>query len=74
LTLDDTGARVLSRRALAADHPDFLQPTTGVIVGDRIYVIANAQLQHFRALWAQHQGEPPRETLHDVVILRIPLQ
>jgi hypothetical protein len=73
-TLDETGMRVVSQRALVADHPDFLQPTTGVIVRDGIYVIANAQLQHFRALWAQHRGEPPREALHDIVILRIPLQ
>jgi len=72
-TLDATGTRVVSQRALATTNADFLQPTTGVIVGDDIYVIANAQLQHFRRLWAQHQGEPPRETLHNIVILRIPL-
>jgi sugar lactone lactonase YvrE len=71
--LDETGARIVSQRALATTHADFSQPTTGVIVGGDIYVIANAQLQHFRRLWTQHQGEPPRETLHDIVILRIPL-
>lgn len=70
-TLDAAGARVVSQRALATTHPDFLQPTTGVIVGDHIYVIANAQLQHFRRLWTQHRGEPPRETLHDIVVLLI---
>ena len=72
-TLDETGTRIVSQHALATTNADFLQPTTGVIVGDDIYVIANAQLQHFRQLWTQHQGEPPRETLQDIVILRIPL-
>lgn len=59
--------------AIGITHTDLLQPTTGVIVGRDIYVIANSQLQHFRVLWEQHQGEPPRALLHDIVVLRVPL-
>lgn len=56
---------------LEASHPVFRQPTTGVIVGDDFYFIANAQLQAFRAMHAT--GTIDRSALADVVILRRPL-
>ncbi len=37
---------------LEASHAAFRQPTTGVIVGEDFYYIANAQLQAFRAMHA----------------------
>lgn len=56
---------------LEASNPLFLQPTTGVIVGDDFYFIANAQLQAFRAMHAA--GTINRSALADVIILKRPL-
>jgi sugar lactone lactonase YvrE len=72
-TLDETGTRVTGVRTLLGAHPDILQPTTGVISGRDIYVIANSQLQHYRQLWVAGSGVVPREQLHDIVVLRVAL-
>jgi sugar lactone lactonase YvrE len=56
---------------LEASNPLFRQPTTGVIVGDDFYYIANAQLQAFRAMHAA--GAVRRAELADVVVLKRPL-
>ncbi|MDQ3069772.1 MAG: hypothetical protein M3R55_08600 [Acidobacteriota bacterium] len=56
---------------LEASNPAFRQPTTGVIVGDEFFYIANAQLQAFRAMHAA--GKVDRAALADVVILKRPL-
>lgn len=53
---------------LEASNPVFRQPTTGVIVGDDFYFIANAQLQAFRAMHAA--GTVDRKALADVVVLK----
>ncbi|MDQ3170108.1 MAG: SMP-30/gluconolactonase/LRE family protein [Acidobacteriota bacterium] len=53
---------------LEASNPVFRQPTTGVIVGDDFYYIANAQLQAFRAMYAG--GAIRRAELADVVVLK----
>ena len=53
---------------LEASNPVFRQPTTGVIVGDDFYFIANAQLQAFRAMHAA--GTIDKAALADVVILK----
>jgi len=44
------GTRRVRSEVIVPDHPEHLQPTTGVVVGDAFYYIANSQLQHFRAL------------------------
>lgn len=72
-TLDETGTRVTGVRTLLSEHPDILQPTTGVISGGDIYVIANSQLQHYRQLWTAGGGVVPREQLHDIAVLRVAL-
>lgn len=53
---------------LEASNPAFRQPTTGVIVGEDFYYIANAQLQAFRAMHAA--GAIRRAELADVVVLK----
>lgn len=53
---------------LEGSNPVFRQPTTGVIVGEDFYYIANAQLQVFRALRAA--GAVRRAELADVVVLK----
>ena len=61
-------------KTLVADHARFLQPTTGVVVGDEFYFIANSQLQHFRKLFAEHKGNYPTDQLVDPVIMKLRLK
>jgi sugar lactone lactonase YvrE len=51
-----TGAEVLVRR-----HESFEEPTTGVVVGDRFYFIANSQIERFTNM------EDPDSTMLDPV-------
>ncbi len=44
LTCDESFARVTEVRALVSNHPAFDLPTTGVIVGNDFYFIANSQI------------------------------
>ncbi len=44
LFLDEEGGRVTSRKVLAVNHSKFHIPTTGVVVRDKYYCIANSQL------------------------------
>jgi DNA-binding beta-propeller fold protein YncE len=67
--LDRAQSRVERVEVVEGNHPAFLQPSTGVIVGDAIYYVANSQLQHFRKLWSEG-GAVPHDKLRDVVILR----
>ena len=41
--LDESNTRVIATEILEADHPLFDVPTTGVIVGDAFYYVANGQ-------------------------------
>jgi DNA-binding beta-propeller fold protein YncE len=66
------GTRLVRSDAIVPDHPEHLQPTTGVVVGDAFYYIANSQLQHFRAL-VRPDGTFPLEPLRHPVILRVGL-
>lgn len=71
--LDASGTNIVERIPLAGAHSAFLQPSTGVIAGDFIYVIANSQLQHFRKLFLEYGENYPLDQLKDVVILRVAL-
>jgi DNA-binding beta-propeller fold protein YncE len=66
------GTRVVRSDVIVPDHPEHLQPTTGVVVGNAFYYIANSQLQHFRAL-VRPDGTFPLEPLRPPVILRVDL-
>jgi sugar lactone lactonase YvrE len=59
-TLSQALDAVTGVRILESDHPLFEGPTTGAVVGDALFVIANSQL------WAPRE---PAET----IILRVPL-
>ena len=71
ITLNETGDKVLSADVLVANHPDFLEPTLGVITGDTFHFIANSGWPHF--------GKPPedpealRKELPPTVVLEIDL-
>ncbi len=54
---------------LDEDHPLYSTPTTGALVGDWFYYVANSQ---FRKI--DEQGKmPPLEELSDITILKVPL-
>lgn len=61
---------VLDETVLQADHPSFNQPTTGVIVDDRFYYIANSQIQAFQRLYIEYGEAYPLKALQDIVILK----
>jgi sugar lactone lactonase YvrE len=64
--------RIEGFRIIEAEHPAFAQPTTGVIVGNQIYYIANSQLQLFRRLFAA-KDEAGLAALSEVVVLKAEL-
>ncbi len=67
-TIDVANRRIIAAEVLEANHPMFMNPTTGVIVGPDLYYIANSQFTSFR------RGElfpPPR--LFETIVLRLPL-
>lgn len=61
---------ITNSRILEANHPLFtMNPTTGTIVGNTFYYIANSQFGSFDA---QHRIWPV-EQMYEVVILKVPL-
>lgn len=67
--VDLDGGRLLSAQVLEANHPMFMNPTTGVVVGDELYFIANSQFSSF-----MKDGKLfPESRLFETVILRLPL-
>jgi sugar lactone lactonase YvrE len=67
-TIDVAAKTIVAAEVLEANHPMFMNPTTGVIVGNDLYFIANAQFASFRrgALF-------PSSRLFETVVLRLPL-
>lgn len=70
--LSPAGDRIVRSEVVAADHPEHLQPTTGVVVGDELHYIANSQLQLFRSIF-RADGTFPLLPLRPVVVLRVGL-
>jgi hypothetical protein len=69
LRLTPDGLNVRQLEVLDANLPDHDVPTTGVVVGDGFYYIANSQLRRFTA-----PGVPaPLDTLQKPVIRRVNL-
>jgi len=67
--LDGSGLQVSGFETIESSHPMFRVPTTGVVVGDTLFYIANAQFESF-----DEQGNLwPLDRLYEVVVLRVPL-
>ena len=67
--LNTTYDTVTKTTILESDHPSHNIPTTGVVVGDNFYYIANSQLQSFTP-----DGKIfPMDKLEPVYILKLPL-
>jgi hypothetical protein len=63
--LDHQFESVVRATVLASDHPSFHVPTTGVVVGDDFYFIANSQVDEIHGGKVRHP-----ERLKDVVVLK----
>jgi hypothetical protein len=61
--------KIESAKVLLADHPQFKIPTTGVIVEDTFYFIANSQLSNLDGAKIKNEA-----TLEKVLIMKIPLK
>lgn len=66
--LDSSLLKVQERNMLAKDDPLFSQPSTGVIVGNKLYYVAASNLQLFRRLYEQTNG---RVNVSDLAPVRI---
>ncbi len=67
--LDKTGYKILSAKPLEVNHPMMNNPTTGEIIKDKLYYVANAQFGSFNkdgSLFSQ-------DKLYEVCILKLPL-
>jgi hypothetical protein len=70
LTMDATGSAFNSIEYLISNHPLFDTPTTGVIVGNEFFFIANSQLLQIIG----NNGKIKNAgDLHDTVIMKIKL-
>jgi sugar lactone lactonase YvrE len=67
--LDEGGLRIMGCDVLEENHPLFAHPTTGVIVDDALYYIANSQFDSVGA----DGSLPPLEQLYQPVILKLKL-
>ena len=67
--LDGSGEAITRGQALDCAHPLYEWPTTGVVVGDSIYYIANSQFGMFE----NEKGTFPKKGLHKVAVLRLKL-
>ena len=68
--LDRSRARIERMDILEAYNPHFDDPTTGCIVGDTIYVVANCQFRKFD----RQKNTFPLEKLAEPVILRVGME
>ncbi len=70
MTLDPTSTSIREIRTLVPDDPRLDVPTTGVLVDDEFYFIANSQLLQ---LVGNHGAIREPEKLHDTIIMKIKL-
>jgi hypothetical protein len=56
-------------QVLDVGHPDYVSPTTGVVVGDTLFYVATAQLGAIRP----GGRVAPADSMRENVILRLPI-
>jgi sugar lactone lactonase YvrE len=66
--LDDSGESITRGAVLDCNHPIYQRPTTGVVVGDSLFYIANSQYGSF-----DDKGIFPLTKLHKVVVMKLKL-
>jgi len=67
-----SGDAISKTDVIEPEHASMKQPTTGVIVGNEFYYIANAQLQFFRAMYKD--GAYDKSALADVIVMKVALR
>lgn len=67
--LSNDGVSIVGADVLEANHPMFMNPTTGVIVGRALFLVANSQFDSFLPDGTLF----PDDRLFETVILRVPL-
>ncbi|MEO7674436.1 MAG: hypothetical protein ABIU09_10225 [Pyrinomonadaceae bacterium] len=60
------GDDIYRQKVLEANHPDFIEPTLGVIVGNDPYFLANGQLA-----FVNKKAELDNEKLRSPVVLKL---
>ncbi|GAA4275157.1 SMP-30/gluconolactonase/LRE family protein [Aquimarina gracilis] len=70
LSLDKQGSKITKATLLEVDHPMMNNPTTGVLIEDQFYYVANAQFGSFN----EDGSLFPSEKLYEVCILRLSLK
>jgi sugar lactone lactonase YvrE len=69
LHLDATGRRITGMTVLQAYHPSLDEPTTGTIIGNDVYVIANSSVERMQADGTLRDAA----TLKPAAIIKVPL-
>jgi sugar lactone lactonase YvrE len=69
LSLSADGGTAGTARVLESNHPDYARPTTGAVVGDELFYVANTQIDRMGA-GGQIQ---PGAKLRDLILLRLKL-
>lgn len=69
LYLSADGRRAERARVLESNHPDYALPTTGVVVGDEFFYVANTQIDRMGEGGKLTPGAP----LRDLILLRLKL-
>lgn len=67
--LDHRASAITRAKVLDCNHPIYQWPTTGVVVGDSFFYIANSQFGSFNG----EQRSFPEAHLHKVVVMRVKL-
>jgi sugar lactone lactonase YvrE len=66
-SLSEDGRRITEAQIIEANHPMFMYPTTGVVVAEELYSVANSQFGSISPSGVLF----PRERLFETVILRV---
>lgn len=72
IALNEAGDKILGTEVLVANHPDFLEPTLGVIVGDKFHFVANSGWPYFNN--PPEDLEALRKELPATIILEVELE
>ena len=68
LPLDATASRIKAVEVLESNHPLFDEPTTGVVIGDRYFFIANSHWPSFA------EGTTPKHAVSAPLLMVLPLR
>jgi hypothetical protein len=69
LFLSADGGKAERSQVIESNHPDYALPTTGVVVGDQLFYVANTQIDRMAA-----GGQlAPGAKLRDLILLRLRL-